>query len=251
MDLTKAILELKDKTSQLLERFTTQADKWDQKVNDAVNYAHTQVDNFIAGAETTIKNWWNAKATVTTAAELVDAISEIPSGGIGVITVPGETELVLDRDIPLTNNKTILITGYSDSHAKIVFSSYQADNSYYDYHRFSLGYGVNLRFHYIDFELDTPPSGLSPKTNGLINATYAQNASVVLGACKVTLDGTQHFIESTTYGTALAIGIYATNVITNGSYVVYNDYRPCILTKNANTIDDDTKWISNSNYLIS
>jgi len=51
MDLTKAILELKDKTSQLLERFTTQADQWDQKVNDAVNYAHTQVDNFIAGAE--------------------------------------------------------------------------------------------------------------------------------------------------------------------------------------------------------
>jgi len=50
MDLTKAVLELKDKTSQLLERFTTQADKWDQKVNDAVNYAHTQVDNFIAGA---------------------------------------------------------------------------------------------------------------------------------------------------------------------------------------------------------
>jgi len=33
MDLTKAILELKDKTSQLLERFTTQADQWDQKVN--------------------------------------------------------------------------------------------------------------------------------------------------------------------------------------------------------------------------
>jgi len=50
MDLTEAILDLKDKTSQLVERFTTQADQWDQKVNDAVNYAHTQVDNFIAGA---------------------------------------------------------------------------------------------------------------------------------------------------------------------------------------------------------
>jgi len=50
MDLTKAILDLKNDTSQLVERFATQADKWDQKVNDAVNYAHTQVDNFIAGA---------------------------------------------------------------------------------------------------------------------------------------------------------------------------------------------------------
>jgi len=251
MDLTQAILELKNKTAQLLERFTTQADKWDKKVNDAVNYAHTQVDNFIAGAETTIKNWWNVKATVTTAAELTHVIREIPPGGIGIITIPGGTELVLDRDVPAPSNRAVLITGYSDSHAKIVFSPYQVDDTYYDYHRFSLGYGANLRFHYIDFELDTPPSGLSPKTNGLISAKYAQNASVVLGACKVTLDGTQHFIESTAYGTALAIGIYMTNVITNGSYVVYNDYRPCILTRNANTIDDDTKWISNSNYLIS
>jgi len=50
MDLTQVILDLKDKTSQLVERFTTQADQWDQKVNDAVNYAHTQVDNFIFGA---------------------------------------------------------------------------------------------------------------------------------------------------------------------------------------------------------
>jgi len=50
MDLTKAILELKDKTAQLLERFTTQADKWDQKVNDAVNYAHTKVDSFVTKA---------------------------------------------------------------------------------------------------------------------------------------------------------------------------------------------------------
>ncbi|SMO58987.1 hypothetical protein SAMN06269117_1131, partial [Balnearium lithotrophicum] len=49
MDLTQAILELKNDTSQLVERFATQADKWDQKVNDAVNYAHSKVDGFVAG----------------------------------------------------------------------------------------------------------------------------------------------------------------------------------------------------------
>jgi len=210
-----------------------------------------EVDGFIAGAETTIKGWWSQSFTVTTVQEFVDAISQIPTGGMGIITIPGGTELVLDRDIAITNNKTVLITGYSDSHAKIVFSPYQVDDTYYDYHRFSLSYGANLRFHYIDFELGTPPSDLQPKIKGLINALYSQNTSVVLGACSVALDGTQHFIESTAYGTVLAVGIYSSNITTNGSYVIHNTYRPCMLTKNAVTIDDDTKWVSDSNYLIS
>jgi len=50
MDLTKAILELKDKTSQLVERWATQSDKWDKQVNDAVNKVKTKVDSFIANA---------------------------------------------------------------------------------------------------------------------------------------------------------------------------------------------------------
>jgi len=50
MDLTQAILELKNKTSQLVERWATQSDKWDKQVNDAVNKVKSQVDNFIAGA---------------------------------------------------------------------------------------------------------------------------------------------------------------------------------------------------------
>ena len=198
-----------------------------------------------------LPNKWSQSFTVTTAKELADAISQIPAGGTGIITIPGGTELVLDRDIAITNNKTVLITSYSNSFAKIVFSPYQVDDTYYDYHRFSLGYGANLRFHYVAFELGTPPDGLDPKTQGLINARYAQNASVVLGACRVTLDGMQYFIESTPYGTALAIGIYASSITTNGSYVIYNTHCPCMLTKNAVTIDDDTKWVSDSNYLIS
>ncbi len=49
-DLTELILEVKDNTSQLLERWTTQSDKWDQQVNDLVNYGKSQIDGFIAGA---------------------------------------------------------------------------------------------------------------------------------------------------------------------------------------------------------
>ncbi len=245
-DLTQMILELKNNTSQLLERWATQSDKWDQQVNEA----KTKVDSFIAGAKTTIKGWWYKKFTVNSADELADAVSEIPAGGVGIITIPGGTEISLNRDIAVTNNKTVLITGYSDSHAKIKFVPYQVDNKYYDYHRFSLDYGVNLRFHYIDFALDTPPSGLNPKTNGLLKATYSQGVTIALGACKVELDGTQYFIESTPYGSVLAVGVYGSEIVTNGSYFIYNTYRPCLLTKNAVTIDDSTKWVSSEDYLI-
>jgi hypothetical protein len=37
MDLTQTILELKENTSQLLERWTTQSDKWDQQVQAKIN----------------------------------------------------------------------------------------------------------------------------------------------------------------------------------------------------------------------
>jgi len=50
MDLTKAILELKENTSKLVERMATQSDKWDQQVNDLVNYGKSKIDGFIAGA---------------------------------------------------------------------------------------------------------------------------------------------------------------------------------------------------------
>jgi len=50
MDLTKAILELKENTSKLVERMATQSDKWDQQVKDLVNYGKSQIDGFIAGA---------------------------------------------------------------------------------------------------------------------------------------------------------------------------------------------------------
>ncbi|GAB6075797.1 hypothetical protein [Desulfurobacterium crinifex] len=49
-DLTELLLEVKDNTSQLLERWTTQSDKWDQQVNDLVNYGKSKIDGFIAGA---------------------------------------------------------------------------------------------------------------------------------------------------------------------------------------------------------
>ena len=50
MDLTQTILELKENTSKLVERMATQSDKWDQQVNDLVNYGKSQIDGFIAGA---------------------------------------------------------------------------------------------------------------------------------------------------------------------------------------------------------
>jgi hypothetical protein len=50
MDLTQTILELKENTSKLVERFTTQADKWDQQVKNLVNEGKTKINNFIAGA---------------------------------------------------------------------------------------------------------------------------------------------------------------------------------------------------------
>jgi len=208
------------------------------------------INDFVANAKSTIQSWWKPSVSVTTSQELLDAINDIPPGGMGVISIPGNTELFLDRDIPIAN-KTVLITGPAEAHAKIVFEAYQVDESNYDYHRFSLGYLANLRFHYIDFTLGAPPSGLNPKTAGLINAKYAQNSSIVLGVCSIILDGIQHFIESTPYGTPLQIGIYLSNIKTQGSYVIFNTYRPCLLIKNANTIDDNTKWVSSSDHLIS
>jgi hypothetical protein len=50
MDLTKAILELKENTSKLVERMATQSDKWDQQVKNLVNEGKTKINNFIAGA---------------------------------------------------------------------------------------------------------------------------------------------------------------------------------------------------------
>ena len=201
-------------------------------------------------AKPEITGWWNVKATVTTSSELADAISQVPTGGMGIITIPGGTELVLDRDIAI-NNKFVLISGDSSNYSKIKFGAHQVDDSHYDYHRFVLGYSAHIRFHYIDFELDTPIDNLDPKTDGLIKALYSQNCSVVLGACNLTLDGTQSFIQSSAYGTALAVGIYSSSITTNGSYVIYNTYRPCVLVKNGITIDDSEKWVSDPNYLIS
>ena len=44
MDLTQTILELKENTSKLVERMATQSDKWDQQVNDLVNYGKSKID---------------------------------------------------------------------------------------------------------------------------------------------------------------------------------------------------------------
>ncbi len=71
-DLTELILKVKDNTSQLLERWATQSDKWDQQVNDAVNKAKTKVDSFIDGARVEFVGTqliganWNQNATVVT-----------------------------------------------------------------------------------------------------------------------------------------------------------------------------------------
>jgi hypothetical protein len=209
-----------------------------------------EVDGFIAGAEATIKGWWNESITVTTAMELADAIAEIPIGGIGIITVPGGTELILDKDINI-QGKTVLITGNSNSFAKITFGAYQYNDTCYAYHRFKIAsLGANLRFHYIDFDLEEPLTDLSPATLGLVSASYAQNSSIVFGACNIELDGTQFLIEASAYGSILNIGIYSSSVVTNGSYFIYNSYRPCTLIRNAVTIDDNTKWVSDENYLI-
>jgi hypothetical protein len=117
-DLTELLLEVKDNTSQLLERWTTQSDKWDQEVQEAA----AKVDSFIASAKATIKGWWYPKFYVhqqsgndsneglqsSPIKSIQEAIDRTPEGGACTIVLLSEYTC---ESITTGKNQTIVIVG--------------------------------------------------------------------------------------------------------------------------------------------
>jgi len=92
-------------------------------VNSAIENMQNQVDNFLAGAETTIKGWWNSVFYVDAVngddnndgsssapfKTIKKAVDSIPVGGMGAIYLKTIGN-VIDSDI-FAVNKTIIISG--------------------------------------------------------------------------------------------------------------------------------------------
>ncbi|GAB6075693.1 hypothetical protein [Desulfurobacterium crinifex] len=161
MDLTQTILELKENTSELLQRWTTQSDKWNQQVNDLVNYGKSKIDGFIAGAEATIKSWWapifyvnqqtgsdnNEGSESSPFQSLKKAIDSVPVGGYGIVVLQDNYTLQENIDV---RNKTISVVGtYSsdqDDFKELFASAYETWTGKASVHGFHLYGSATIGF---------------------------------------------------------------------------------------------------------
>ncbi len=101
-------------------------------VNSAIENMQQQVDNFIAGAETNIKSWWNAVFYVDATngddnndgsssapfKTLSKAINRIPIGGYGTVYIVGTCEV---NDFITIENKLVKLFSVDDS-SKVIYN---------------------------------------------------------------------------------------------------------------------------------